>query len=527
MSQLTTTTVTVAAAAAAAASLYCWYRRRSWRTRLVWMSRLRSRYWLTHVRIPVATLPPVKKCDDDESRKEEHSTDAEGLVECHVCVAAGEIAEIVIVDDDEKDAPATTRFERMMTMTPVLNARGRILMPRWRDAHTHLTKTLVTPSRVVNVTGTMTEALRVEAETVEPRCSTDVDDVLRRMEFALRCALHHGTRVVRTHLDGCASDDPRVRDVVYEAYDALRYKYRDDVVLQGVANLWLPRWLEDEDFAASHADRAATHGGVVLGAYVGKPDDHDDTVRAFSALLKHAHRLRLDVDLHIDESDDPDCCALAPFCEALAAARAGFGYAGRVVLGHACALSLQPTDRRIAICRDLAALRPLTVVVNPFTNLGLQDRRRADDDDDDVPPRTPQWRGLTAVHELRAAGVPVAAATDNVRDHWYPYGDYDVLSVWSTFIQMGHLDTAPTAGHWADACTVAPARALGTTLNDDDDDGGLLAPGRPADVIVFPSARCLAELLARPQTDRLVLRRGRVMEYPLPDYDDLDDLTAA
>jgi hypothetical protein len=33
-------------------------------------------------------------------------------------------------------------------------------------------------------------------------------------------------------------------------------------------------------------------------------------------------------------------------------------------------------------------------------------------------------------------GVPVAAASDNVRDWWHPYGDYDCLAVWREAVAM-------------------------------------------------------------------------------------------
>lgn len=45
--------------------------------------------------------------------------------------------------------------------------------------------------------------------------------------------------------------------------------------------------------------------------------------------------------------------------------------------------------------------------------------------------RTPQWRGVTALHELHAGGVPTALASDNVRDQFYAYGDFDMLDVFS------------------------------------------------------------------------------------------------
>jgi hypothetical protein len=43
--------------------------------------------------------------------------------------------------------------------------------------------------------------------------------------------------------------------------------------------------------------------------------------------------------------------------------------------------------------------------------------------------RTPRWRGVTLLHELKAAGVPVAIASDNTRDQFYAYGDLDMLEV--------------------------------------------------------------------------------------------------
>ena len=48
---------------------------------------------------------------------------------------------------------------------------------------------------------------------------------------------------------------------------------------------------------------------------------------------------------------------------------------------------------------------------------------------DRIPGRTPRWRGVTLVHELRAAGVPVSVASDNTRDPFYAYGDMDMVEV--------------------------------------------------------------------------------------------------
>jgi len=50
---------------------------------------------------------------------------------------------------------------------------------------------------------------------------------------------------------------------------------------------------------------------------------------------------------------------------------------------------------------------------------------------------------------------------------------------------------------------------------------GTIAKGGPARFILF-NARTLNELMCRPQSDRLVIDRGRRVSAELPDYGDLD-----
>lgn len=230
----------------------------------------------------------------------------------------------------------------------------------------------------------------------------------------------------------------------------------------------------------------------------------------------------MDVDVHVDESNDPECCVLLPLCSALEKARSQFNYQGYVVLGHCCALSLQSPEIQRQICQNLASLGRVSVIANPYTNLGLQDRRGSSRPYslpiDESIPRTPQWRGLTLVQELREAGINIVAASDNVRDHWYPYGDYDLLAIWREALSMGHLDTAPSEGAWADLCTVAASEAMVGEASP-------LEAG-PADFVIFPSARRVSELLARPQVDRIILRNGVAVSTPLPSFSELDDIVA-
>ena len=519
---------------AAGAALGAWLGRGNalLRLRLRLAAALARTVVLSNVRVPLSLLPP-------ESR-ERLAVDAEGLVLCDVSLTDGTICGV--------GPPASSPASGLTTAT--VDGGGAVLVACWADAHTHLVKTHAHP-RTRNPTGSISDALAVECED-QPRwaacpccrpiafggggaktATADGDvacvpcpratDVERRMEFAIASAYHHGTRAMRTHLDGTNSPDPKLRATVYAAFAACRARWAArGLELQGVANLYLPLWREAA-LAQSHADEAAAVEGVILGAYCGNVADTPDeeTAEALDSLFGHARRLGLQVDVHIDETNEPRCCCLLPLVGALGRARAA-GYTLPVVLGHCTSLALQSDATKRAVISGLKGLGAVSVVCNPATNLGLQDRRGsaaphcapiASDT-----PRTPLWRGLAPIQELEAAGVRVAAASDNVRDWWHAYGDYDGLATWKGAITLGQLDTAPCEGAWAHVVSDAAAAAMGVA------DGAAFAPGARADLILFPGARRLSELLSRPQSDRLVLRGGRVQQSRLPRYEELDDI---
>jgi cytosine deaminase len=144
-------------------------------------------------------------------------------------------------------------------------------------------------------------------------------------------------------------------------------------------------------------------------------------------------------------------------------------------------------------------------------NMYLQDRQSD---------RTPRWRGVTLLHELKAAGVPVMVSSDNTRDPFYAYGDLDMVEVLREATRILQLDHGAT--DWTSAVTTTPA---GVTRLDALHASSLRA-GAAADM-VLTRARSMTELLSRPQGDRTVLVAGRTIDTTLPDYAELDTILTA
>ena len=104
--------------------------------------------------------------------------------------------------------------------------------------------------------------------------------------------------------------------------------------------------------------------------------DHTDAL--LDRLFGLAARYDLDIDLHVDETNDPRSAAL-PY---VARAALRHNYRDRVTCGHCCSLAVQPDDEADRTI-DLLAEAGVAVVTLPTVNLYLQDRGNG---------RTPRWR---------------------------------------------------------------------------------------------------------------------------------------
>ena len=414
------------------------------------------------------------------------AADREDLARVDIVVASGRIASVAphAVADGKA---GVTRIE----------LAGCQVWPCFVDLHTHLDKGHIWP-RAANADGTFAGAIAATLGDRGPRWNAA--DVEARFEFGLRAAWAHGTSAIRTHLDSVAPQHL----ISWPVFAKLRERWRGRIALQAVTIVRLD-FLEGA-FGDELADVVADSDGI-LGAVIAADDDETPAAqsirlaRQLDRIFALAEARGLELDFHADETGDAGAAALRAIAEAKLRNR----FERTVVVGHCCSLAVQAAndvDRTL----DLVARAGLAIVSLPMCNLFLQDR---------VPGRTPRWRGVTLLHELRDRGIRVAVASDNCRDPFYGYGDHDVLEVFREAARIAHLDRP--VGAWPAAVTRTPAAIMGLA------GGATIAPGAPADLVVF-NARGYSELLSRPQGDRIVLRDGKPIDTTLPDYRELDHL---
>lgn len=408
--------------------------------------------------------------------------DSDGSLFLDIMLADGRVRAIV---------PAGSALR---TDVPQVDLCGRQVWPGLVDMHTHFDKGHIV-SRTQNPDGSFTGArLATMADRTE---HWSEQDVRRRFEFALRCAYAHGVAAIRTHIDSYEGQS----EISWKVFREVRDAWQGKVALQAASIC--PIDLLQGDAGVELADLVARSGGVLGGVTRAFNEDHSDNMSELDTLLDNLFRLAadrsLDVDLHVDETGDPRAASLIRVAEAVIRNK----FRGKVVCGHCCSLSVQ-SDELVRDTLRRCADAGIAIVSLPTVNMYLQDRASA---------RTPRWRGVTLIHEMRATGIPVAIAGDNCRDPFHAYGDHDMVDTFRQAVRVAHLDHP--FGDAPSFVGPSPAAIIGVAPL------GTVGIGGPARLILF-NARTLNELMCRPQSDRIVLHDGRRVTEGLPDYDEVD-----
>ncbi|MEK3916345.1 amidohydrolase family protein [Paenibacillus sp. FSL H7-0331] len=353
---------------------------------------------------------------------------------------------------------------------------GKMLLPGLVEAHAHLDKAF-TSGIVRNDSGTLGEAIRNYSAAI-PQFTREVL-VARIHKAALRAAAG-GATAIRSHVHFPFEHGREAAfRLVHAALEARE-------LLSGIVDIQYVLFVPSRGHTPAMWEAVDEAMQAGMDAVGGAPHIADEPEAYLERLFAIARKYNKDVDLHADETDDPQVQTVS----AIAAATIRNDYRGRVVVGHLCSLSAIEESRAAAII-DNMALAQLKVITLPATNLYLQGRGD----------KGLVRRGVTRVKELMAAGIPVATASDNVQDPFHPYGSGDLLQIGlltGYAVQMGSADDAHTLLRML---STIPASLIGLKQYG-------IKPGLPARFIVF-DAQSPFELFAELPTNRWIYRDTR------------------
>jgi cytosine deaminase len=361
----------------------------------------------------------------------------------------------------------------------VLDADGRIAVPGFVEPHIHLDKALISERAPFNASGTLTEAIEILWNI---KRNYTVDEIAERASRVLVRAIENGILRLRTHVDVDPIGGARPAEGLIRARD----RFRDVIDVQIVA-------FPQEGIVKSPGTEALMREVMKLGVDVvgGMPFNEAspaDSARHIAIAFELARAFDADIDMHVDETDDPNARTL----EMLADQTIANGYEGRVTAGHTCALAAYPADYAATVI-DKVRRAGIHMITNPATNLMLQGRLDAE----------PKRRGITRVGELLAAGLNVSFGQDCVRDTFYPFGRVDPLEVALITAHAAQLSQPPQIEQLFAMPTTNAARVLRLA------DYGL-EPGCLADLAILDAADA-AEAIRLQAPRRWVIKRGRVV----------------
>jgi cytosine deaminase len=354
-----------------------------------------------------------------------------------------------------------------------IDASSALIVPGFIDAHQHLDKTGVV-KLAPNPSGTLQgarEAFALYARNAPP------EDVARRASRTMARCLARGTTAIRSH----TNVDKDAGFVGLDALSELRRQWADRLTVQLVAFM-TPHPNQDLDWLIANIDAAASRADAVGGT----PAVSEDPFRYLDILFEAAVRHDLPLDFHLDEHLNPE----RPLFEAVFERVRKYGMQGRTVLSHASVLSALPRSEFQKILEQLLEL-DIGVITLPAANLYLQGRSH-----EMLPPR-----GLTRVAELARAGVPIAAASDNIQDPFVPTGSGDMLEIGRWTMLAGHLHASELDVVYS-MITDIPARLIGL-----GGDYGI-RPGARADLVVT-DCEDVDRLVAGGPDRMVVLAKGK------------------
>jgi len=363
-----------------------------------------------------------------------------------------------------------------------LNAAGNLVTGPFIEPHIHLDATLTAGEPAWNMSGTLFEGIERWAER---KATVTHEDTKARAKKTIDMLVDHGIQHVRTHVD--------VTDPTLAALKAM-VEVRDEA--RHLIDLQIVAFPQEgiESFAGGRAlmEEAVAIGADVVGGIPHFENTREQGVSSIKFLMDLAERKGLLVDVHCDETDDPQ----SRFLEVLAEEARVRGMGTRVTASHTTAMGSYDN----AYCSKLFRLlkrSEINFISCPTESIHLQGRF------DSYPKR----RGLTRVAEIDRAGMNICFGQDSIVDPWYPLGNGNILRILEAGLHICHMLGYEDLQRGLNLITDNSAR----TLNLGDRYG--VEAGRPANLLIlsapsdYEMIRTQGHALASIRNGKLLMQR--------------------
>jgi cytosine deaminase len=367
-----------------------------------------------------------------------------------------------------------------------IDAAGRLTAPAFVEPHIHLDKALTAERARENISNVFEESIAIMREV---KRAYTVADVAERATRVIHALVGYGVTFVRSYVDVDTVTGLTALAGVVEARVRCRALAHVEIIAFPQEGILCDPGT-DELMA-----RGLEQGADVVGGMPHAELLEADSSRHTDLVFDLARRFDRDIQMHVDETDDPGARTLHYY--AVKAIREG--WSGRVSADHVTALAAYD-DTYAARVIGLVARAGMSVVTLPTKLMrgGIRDRQ-------------PRRRGITRVQELLDAGVNVAYGQDVIQDGFLPvFGTGDPLQTGFLLAFAAQFHTRRAIDTLYDMATVNGARLMRLS------DYGLEA-GRRADLVVIdaPSVheayRLHAARVAVIHDGRVVARDGRVV----------------
>lgn len=366
------------------------------------------------------------------------------------------------------------------SLTPgntAIDAQGQLVIPPFFEPHFHLDNPYLWGE--VNQSGTLREAIEIYARVKKDR---DLNDLVQRATEALRESLSYGVLWFRTHVD----IDPIAQLRLLKGVAAVKEKFAGvmDISVIAFPQIGMARKPEIVDLMYS----AMENGADIVGGIPHIERDMEDAARQIEIAFEIAKKYNADIDMHVDETDDPYWQSL----ELLAEKTIQENYQGRVTAGHCCSMAAWDEKTFERILAKVKTAR-INITTNTLTNLVIQGHG-------DKPPIR---RGIPRLADLINAGVNVACAHDDVKNMFYPFGNMNPLFAANLAAHAGHLTTPNLIRAAFEMPLYHAAQTFGIQ------DYGISA-GNPANLVLLPVQSDIDALRIQP-VPTLVMRQGKIL----------------